>query len=249
MKSSDLDISQHSDASLAEAALAREERERERKTLARKEDQAVKGLRFLVVFVLVLAACTVALFISNYVQTDQTNDFRAAFDASATKVISAFQATMARKVESIDAFATSITSYALATNTSFPFITIPDYEIRAANTRVLADVSDLNFQPLVKDEDRRKWEEYANENRDLVWDAAVASEISQRAEQDARLGVPAKDNAGKDGTRKLQAFAPQAQIYEILANGTRAPRPEGSGPFAPRTYRKAKKTELHTDCY
>lgn len=218
-------------------------RQQERETLARKEDVAVRGLRVTLFLVLLLATIGMALFVYNFIHSNQTKDFETAYEAYATKILETFHASMASKVEGIDALATSITSYAMATNATFPFVTIPDFEMRGANTRVLAGVSHMNWYPVVQEKDRRAFEKYILERKDEVWDKAVVSENEQLSNQDERLGGESEgrgnerslnDRNLQDDSEKTQGAPPAwtQQIYQILANGTRVPMPENSGPYS-----------------
>ena len=183
----------------------------ERETLAKKEDKAVRWLRVCVFLLLVATATLVSLFIFNYVRTDQEEDFKHDFDANGAKLIEAFQTTMLRKVEGLAGLASSITSYAMATGASWPNVTVPNYEILAANARILAEVSVINFQPLVTDQTRAGWEAYAAERMNQVFQDSCESDKIQRAKQDAYFA---------SNGRRLQEQGPIGAIWDLGADGT-----------------------------
>ena len=106
------------------------ERELERKTLARKENQAVSYLRAIVLVVLLITAALVSAFIYLYVSQTQKDDFESEFESHAAKILETFHDSVERKIEAIDALSVQYTSYARATGASFPNVTLPDMEIR-----------------------------------------------------------------------------------------------------------------------
>eukprot|EP00977_Amphora_coffeiformis_P016679 scaffold5224_cov135-Amphora_coffeaeformis.AAC.3 len=54
---------------------------------------------------------------------------------------------------------------------SFPFVTVPDFERRAAYTLESAEVLGLTYWPKVEARQRREWEEYAVANQDWIVDS------------------------------------------------------------------------------
>jgi class 3 adenylate cyclase len=200
----------------------------ERKTLASKENAAVFWVRGAVFLVLLGTAALVSSIVYLYTSNDQTQDFESAFEAHATKILESFYETVERKLEAVDSLSVTITSYAKSTGATFPNVTLPDFEIRASNSRVLSDTAVFNYQPVVTDETRLGWEAYQIENRDH-FDEAFASGISQRAHQDDRLGHIDDDGA----RRSLQTDDLRDVIMNLAPDGTTFVAPEGSGPYLP----------------
>ena len=203
-----------------ETAVVDDEQELERKTLARKEDQAVKWLRICVFVLLMLTATIVSVIAYRYVKNDQTADFEHEFNAMASKMTEAFQSTMALKIEGLEGLSAAFTSHALSSGSSWPNVTLPDFEIRAANTRVLTALTVINFHPLVKEEDRSGWEAYALQIRDEIFQTSCDSDDMQRAGQDSRFA----DNHD----RQLQIMN-RTGIYGLAPDGTQDYKPPGTG--------------------
>lgn len=67
------------------------------------------------------------------------------------------------KISVAESFSIVLTSYALDRGREFPFVTLPDYEMRAAKARALAQASSLIWIPLVDQKDQLEWENYARE--------------------------------------------------------------------------------------
>ena len=85
------------------------------------------------------------------------------YEASAERVIQSFHESVSRLLAGVDAGAVAITSFALDTGTNFPYVTVPDWELRAANTRVITKSITMQWFPLVQEEDRLGWEAHANQ--------------------------------------------------------------------------------------
>jgi hypothetical protein len=63
----------------------------------------------------------------------------------------------------------SITSSAIATNETFPFVTVPNFEVLGATTRAQSGIEMLFWQPiLVNDKKKQKWIEYSLENQGWI---------------------------------------------------------------------------------
>ena len=84
----------------------------ERKTLARRETQAVGYTRILVYLVVLITAISVSLVVYFYTKRDQQEDFETQFAAYAAKVAESFYDAVERKVGAVATFSTTITSYA-----------------------------------------------------------------------------------------------------------------------------------------
>jgi hypothetical protein len=135
--------------------------------------------------------------------------------------------------------ATAITSHSLDTKQTFPFVTIPDFEKRGSDLRAQADATTISWTPLVTDETRVAWEEYALTNRFQI-DEAFLEDAKLREKQDDEFGLT---NTSSTGIRMLQ----QSQQETILDDGTGyhpsiwssggtglvGDAPEGSGPYLP----------------
>lgn len=200
----------------------------ERATLARKENQAIKLLRVLVFAILLFATALVASFVYTYMHRDQREDFLDEFEAAASKVIESFETTMGRKVEGLNSMATVYTSYAQSQGYVWPNVTLPDYEIRAANARIMADVVLMNMYTIVSDEDRLGWEAFYREAYLNHFIDFLEEETAQREEQDERLGYNSGDRNLQYENRTIKSRASDGSLFYA---------PPGSGPYVTCEYR------------
>lgn len=214
-------------------ALAAEE---ERRTLARKENQAIKWLRASVFVILLAATALVASFTFIYMYQDQKQDFLDDFRAAASRVIESFQTTMGRKVEGLNSMASVYTSYAIAQGSTWPNVTLPDYEIRAASARIMADVVLMNMYTIVTDEDRLGWEAFYRDAYLAKFAAFLEEETVQRDEQDERMG----QRRLQYENRTIKSRNPDGSLY---------PAPPGDGPYVTCEYMRSAVALHETNIY
>jgi hypothetical protein len=182
------------------------------KALARRETKAVNVLRVLVLVVLFVTATLASVGVYIYLSNEETNNFEKGYQANAQRIIESFHDAVERRLGAINSMGTSITSYSLDAKQTFPFVTIPNFEIRGSDLRVQAGSTSILWLPLVTDETRVAWEEYALINRSQI-DKAYLEDEKQREKQDDEFRLT---NTSSIGTRMLQ----QSQQETILDDGT-----------------------------
>jgi class 3 adenylate cyclase len=199
-------------------------KETERQTLGRKETKAVGYLKIGVAIVLLTATLLVSIFTFKFTRDAEIQDFETQFDAHATRVIESFREVFDRQLAAVDVLSSSMTSYALASGSTFPNVTVPDFEVLGANTRILSDALIVFYCPLVSNEDRTGFEAYARD-MEHQFDEALVSENELRERQDEAFGLSG---------RRAQELPPiQPEIYKFGVNGTNVPVTDGSGPYLP----------------
>jgi Adenylate and Guanylate cyclase catalytic domain len=210
-------------------SVANDESDRERVTLAARENRAVAWMRGLV-FVALLAITTgVSSRVYLYTRNEQIKDFEQAFAADADKLLESFQHSVERRIEAIDSMSVAITSFATATGATFPNVTLPDFGVRCSNSRILSSSVFVQYQPLVSEEQRLGWEAYQIANRGHH-DAALQTELALLKEQDARVQEQSMHG------RTLQSSTTERlrdTIENLTPNGTSVVAPYGSGPYLP----------------
>jgi hypothetical protein len=215
-------------------------------TLARKETKAVNVLRVLVLVLLLVTATLTSVGVYLHTSNAEKQNFEVDYQANAERIIESFHDAVVRRLGAINSMATAITSHVLDTNQTFPLVTIPDFEIRGSDLRVQADAVIIHWMPLVTDETRVAWEDYALANRDQI-DEGFEEDAKRRGMQDFEFGLT---NTTRTGDRMLQQ-SPQETILDdgetILDDGTgyhpriwihKGDAPEGSGPYLPLWQRR-----------
>jgi hypothetical protein len=87
--------------------------------------------------------------------------------------------------QAMDMCGQAITSAAIATNATFPYVTVPNFEILGAATRAQSGMEMLLWQPiLVNDNEKEVWIEYSLQNQGWVNESrALATKNAEQQQQ------------------------------------------------------------------
>lgn len=151
-----------------------------------------------------------------FTKNNEKENFEDEFNALADQVIDSFHLSASNQLAAMDALSVSYTSYALTSGNSFPNITLPHYEIKGANTRIISHGFITHFFPVISNEDRRGWEEYATEAMSHQMESFV-SQTKLSAAQDVKFGydpMPAK-LAGTGGRALMEEGQDFQEVSDI----------------------------------
>ena len=162
-------------------------------SLARKETRVVNILRVAVLVVLVSTAALVSAVVYQYTKNEEHENFVTNFEQSAAQVVESFHGVVERNMAAIATLSTTITSYAKNTNSSFPFVTVPDFELLGADLRITSSSHLIYYCPKITNDNRLPWEEYALENRFLA--NHYRREEAFRVQQDIEFGYISPERA------------------------------------------------------
>lgn len=214
--------------------------------MVQRETRHVDILRVIVLILLITIAILASVGVYYFALGTEKEKFKGEFENNANLVINSFQDSVGRDLGAIHAMATSITSYVVATRQEFPFVTIPDFVLRGSDLRVQADALIVHWMPLVTDENRGAWEEYAVENRAQI-DEAFVEDMRRRDEQDRFFETTRMRENANVGNRMLQTPPEVARNESILPDGSgfhqriwstgavtpRGDEPDNEGPYLP----------------
>lgn len=212
--------------------------------LAAKETRFINILRIVTLILLLSIATLASLMVYTYTANYETTQFENDFKTNAQHIIDRFHDFMDSHLGAINALADTITSHAISAGEEFPRVTLPNFAVHGSNTRIQADAFVIQWSPLVTDENRLEWEEYALANR-FQLSEAYDEDMRLRSQQDAFYGLSfnytskaderplhPNDTIIDDGT----GFHPR-----IYSNGAVTPRgdeKENSGPYLPLWQRR-----------
>ena len=215
---------------------------REQETLGRKENRAVAFLRLVVMALLLGIATLVSLGVYFYSRQDERDDFHYSFSMHATQLSDSFSDAVERKLGALGTLSNTVTSYAEDTSSTFPFVTVSHFAVRGSDVRVLADALIIHWSPMVTEENRREWEEYALNNRFRI-NEAYEQDTQLTKEQDdyfAKLLLDSEsmehvnenehgDDHGqnRDRERRLLGESPGRGQRGAASGGHRLSRPRG----------------------
>jgi class 3 adenylate cyclase len=208
--------------------------EHERYTLARKENTAVFWARLIVMFVLATTAAVVTTGIYMAMRDSQQESFETTFESDSLKVLDTFHQSIERIMDSSDALSIAYTSHAISSGSTFPNVTLPNYQLHASNARIMSEALVFNYQPIVTDETRKGWETYVRENKKLHFDASI-TELDLIQYQDNYFNQSGSQNLQINqelsAAQNIQDLSDAIRNFAL--NGSLVIAPEGSGPYLP----------------
>jgi class 3 adenylate cyclase len=132
--------------------------------LAEKETRAVNCLKIVLCAILLLSAAGVATFVYIYTSRDETDEFQESFTELSKLIIDSVQTNAQNRVEAVGALAAQIQAFAISSNATWPFVTIPFFEEQINVVKSLKDAYGVLLFPIVADTLRAEWENYTLEN-------------------------------------------------------------------------------------
>lgn len=216
-------------------------------TFAKAETRWINCLRAAVLFVLLIAAIVLSTGVFLYTRKEEQTKFNDHFEDSAHQVMESFHDMVERNIGAAASLSTTLTSYAMDQNLSFPFVTLPDFALRGAHARIESGSHVIHYSPLVTDDKRAEWQDYAFENRHHIDEAFEADEFC-RTKQDLEIeqsrqrflheheeeSPPRNMTVLEDGT----GFHPNIWNNGALDPSNRGDEPQGSGPYLPAWQRR-----------
>ena len=128
--------------------------------LAKGETKVVRFLRAVVLLVLVVTATVVSFVVYRYTSDQERDEFLNSFNNHATKIVESLKINTASQMTAVDNFSTAMTNSAKETNSTWPFVTVPNFSTLARST--LSEVKALSIlvNVVVRQEEREEWNKY-----------------------------------------------------------------------------------------
>eukprot|EP00538_Stauroneis_constricta_P004319 CAMPEP_0119570876 /NCGR_PEP_ID=MMETSP1352-20130426/43835_1 /TAXON_ID=265584 /ORGANISM="Stauroneis constricta, Strain CCMP1120" /LENGTH=813 /DNA_ID=CAMNT_0007620553 /DNA_START=258 /DNA_END=2700 /DNA_ORIENTATION=- len=207
------------------------------KLLDSNVNRRTRTMRVVAFGVLILSAAAVCSIVYHYIRSSEKQHFEETFDSQAARILELFHQSVDARLQAIDSLSTAITTFAAASGSTFPNVTIPSFEMLGCNSRILTGSVYIMFALLVTDQDRAGWEAYAEQKQGQFFETS-SLDIAQRQRQDVSLGhnktpaIPTDINIDNyDITSQFQ-FVPS--IHRTNPDGTEnLLEPQGTGPYLP----------------
>lgn len=225
-----------------------QQRERQRShrvDVAKKETRVVNILRFAVLVVLLVTTVLVSGGVCMYAKNQQHVEFVTVFEDSATQVIETFHEALGNSIGALNTLSFGVTSVAIATNQTFPFVTVPDFELWGSNFRIESGAHYVAYMPIISNNTmRHQWEDYAERNRFRI-DEEYERDRSYRLDQDNDLNNGRQLLDGGDDEKDEEEDVPfvyddgsdyKPRIWsngEIIPHGVVPYGAGGGGPYLP----------------
>jgi hypothetical protein len=127
-----------------------------------------------IVFVLFVGLCVaLPLIVYSISQNNEEEWFEGTFTSISAKFIDNVEFQLTRKFSAVESLRVALTSHGsnMHNNQTWPFVTIPDWDLRGNNVRDLGGLLTIALHPMVTERNREDWENYVQDNLDWLWQA------------------------------------------------------------------------------
>jgi hypothetical protein len=130
-------------------------------------------LRVIVVALFVGLFVTVPVAVYQISRNNEEESFEATFLGISSKVIDNVEFQLARKLNAMDSLRIALTSQGsnMPNNQTWPFVTVPDWDLRGNNVRDAGALLSIALHPKVTQDNREEWKDYVQENLGWLWQA------------------------------------------------------------------------------
>ena len=169
--------------------------------------RAINVLRCLMITFLIVTTSLMCSGIYMYANQKQHELFCNNYQHGSIKIMKTFHTYIQTSLMSLEMLSKTITSHAQSHNLTFPFVTVPDFELHGVNARILSKSHVIHYMPLIYDSNREAWEEYAMNHRTHI-DVAFQNDLSLRLQQDEYFAMHENyhrlDGGGDDSASNLK---------------------------------------------
>ena len=145
--------------------------------------RAINVLRCLMITFLIVTTSLMCSGIYMYANQKQHELFCNNYQHGSIKIMKTFHTHIQTSLMSLETLSKTIISHAQSHNLTFPFVTVPNFELHGVNVRILSKSHVIHYMPLIYDSNREEWEEYALNHRAHI-DVAFQNDLSLRLQQD-----------------------------------------------------------------
>ncbi|CAB9498657.1 Receptor-type guanylate cyclase gcy [Seminavis robusta] len=137
--------------------------------ISSKETLAVLRLRQTVALILMLATVTVSLLIYLIRKNGEAQEFQNQYDAAADKIIESYE-DIIHKMGAISGLGVALASHSMGQKTfsEWPFVSLPNFQVRAGNARELSGALAVSISHIVPRGEFNAWHEFVN-GPDNAW--------------------------------------------------------------------------------
>ena len=133
-----------------------------------------------------------------------------------------FETEAAEKRDALISMAVALTSHANFANETWPFVSLPDFELKTMLTRKLADVIAIMVLPLVRKYQLEDWAKYSSSHMDWYWEGTKTQEVMLAGDNSSlTVGATAIENFDSDSLNttgeiiRFQDSGPNEDLAEL----------------------------------
>jgi hypothetical protein len=127
---------------------------------SKKESVAVNRLRLLVFGVIMVAAVSISAIVYIITKDGEDKEFESQFHGMSEQLVSTFEGIISYRISVLGGLRVSAISHAMDNNNSWPFVTLSNFQQRAATSKRMSKSVYVGIHPIVEENNRAKWEEY-----------------------------------------------------------------------------------------
>ena len=128
------------------------------KALAEKETRRMRFWKFIVVVAILVTGGIVSAGVYKFLMKKRQDEFYNRFSLHTSTISDVWKIQTSTLMESLMDLSEEISAFSMISNSTFPFVTVPLFEVFAKHTRDHAGMENIAFLPLVSQDDREAWE-------------------------------------------------------------------------------------------
>ncbi|KAL7564170.1 hypothetical protein ACA910_021144 [Epithemia clementina (nom. ined.)] len=192
------------------------------KIVERADNRAVRCSKVAVLVVIAVAALAFGTATYFFTDNEEEDNFEIQFKDYANEIGALAHIESENAFGLLESMAITIASYSLASNVSWPFITMPHFEQRGTRNNELSKALQLSLVPLLLKDLKAEWEDYAAQSQGWV-----------------QLGVDASPSLHRDylgSNSKVPQIPARVFRFENGQNGSTVPQEEPGVDVGPGNY-------------
>jgi hypothetical protein len=161
--------------------------------MAKRETKTMRAWKFVVSLTVLVTAIVVSTGTYIFLEGDEQSSFKESYYSFANTIGDASEVHTHNLFSTMRSFSNAISASAIATNSEFPFVTVPTFEVLAESARQQSGTELLIFTPKVEVGEVTRWNEYATANEGWYEESkqlAVSSGESTSVLSDFAAGDP-----------------------------------------------------------
>jgi hypothetical protein len=132
--------------------------------MAKRETKNMRAWKLVVSLTVLVTAILVSTGTYIFLEGDENSSFEVSYQSFANTIGDAAEVHRDNLFSTVRSFSNTINAAAIATNSEFPFVTVPAFEVSAAAARQQSGLELLILVPKVEVSEVTRWNEHANAN-------------------------------------------------------------------------------------
>jgi hypothetical protein len=161
--------------------------------MAKRETKNMRVWKCVVSLTVLVTASLVSTGTFVFLKSDEDSNFEGSYYSFANTIDDAVEVHKINLFTTMRSFSNIVSASAIATNSEFPFVTVPTFEVLAAAARQQSGAELIIFTPKVQVDEVSRWQEYATTNEGWYEESkqlAISSSAGSVVQSDFAPGSP-----------------------------------------------------------